>query len=282
MFRRVLGLLLCAGVVVFTRQALLETRGDASEEVEANYVPTATALGPMSLGYKEALADLLWMRALIFTGSHLGGHNVDAIVRYIDAITTLSPRFHHAYTWGGVTTIYAGSSEVTRTMVDGAIAIYERGLAEFPESHQLLFPLGMLLLHQVQSTPGYAAEERAELAARGAEYIRRAAAYGADPLVRQYAATLIRDHAGDELARQFLESQLATAEDEGYRRLLRKKLTELGGGKDIAALDRVRQTFTQEWQRHMPYAPDALYALIRDEHAGDEAPEDEVPVVVPR
>lgn len=274
MLRRILGLVLSIGIVALSHRALLDARSDAQEGAEAVYVPTPAALGPMSLGYKEALADLLWMRALIFTGSHLGGHNVHAIERYVDAIASLSPRFHQAYTWGGVATIYAGSSEVTRTMVDGAIAIYERGLEQYPESHRLLFPLGMLLLHQVQSTPGYAAEERAALAQRGAEHIRRAAAYGADPLVRQYAATLIRDHAGDELARQFLESQLATAEDEGYRRLLRKKLAELGGIQDIAALERVREAFTDEWQRHMPYASDALYAVIRDEQAGPGASAD--------
>jgi hypothetical protein len=64
----------------------------------------------------------------------------------------------------------------------------------------------MLLLHQVPSTPGYTDEERQQARAEGADLIRRAAAFGADPLVRQYAATLITDHATEQLARQFLES----------------------------------------------------------------------------
>lgn len=261
-----MALVLAAAVVMVAHRQLIAARSAFPDTYDVSYVPPAYALVPMSLGYREALADLLWMRALIFTGSRLEGNDRAAIGRYFDAITTLAPRFHHAYTWGGVTFVYSGTAVIDRPAVDDAIAVYRRGLQQFPESHQLLYPLGMLLLHQVRSTPGYTAQERTTMAAEGAELIRRAAAYGADPLVRQYAATLIREHAGDQLARQFLESQLATAESEDYRRVLLKKLADLGGETDVAALETVRQTFSAEHRALMPYAPDGLYAVIRDEH----------------
>lgn len=266
MWKQALALVVAAGLTVWLHHRLVDAREAFPPELDISYVPPAHTLGPMSLGYREALADLLWMRALIFTGSRMGGHDRAAIGRYVDAITALAPRFLHPYTWGGVTFIYSGTSHIDRAMVDDAIAIYRRGLHEFPESHALLYPLGMLLLHQVMSTPGYTEEERAQLRIEGAELIRQAAAYGADPLVRQYAATLIRDHADDQLARQFLESQLATVEDEGYRLLLLKKLRELGGSTDVAALERTREAFRAEHEAALPYVPDGLYAVIRDEH----------------
>jgi hypothetical protein len=86
-------------------------------------------------------------------------------------------------------------------------------------------------------------------------------------LVRQYAATLITDHATEQLARQFLESQLASAEDEDYRRLLRRKLERMGATDSIAEIEKTRNTFIGEQLAEMPYVPDSVYAVIRDEHA---------------
>jgi len=122
----------------------------------------------------------------------------------------------------------------------------------------------MLLTTQVGSTPGYSEEEKDELARYGVELIRRAAAFGADPLVRRYAASLITDYAAsDQLAIQFLESQLAGAEEEAHRRLLRRKLSRLTGKEHVEHIERVREEFTAELAEQRPYVPDTLWAVIR-------------------
>ncbi|HET6584429.1 MAG TPA: hypothetical protein VFG69_13300, partial [Nannocystaceae bacterium] len=236
-------------------------------ELDVLYVPPASYLPWMSLGYREALADLLWVRALIYSGEHLKDPDNAAIDRYVEAINFLSPRFHRPYLWGGITAVYGGQPKVTRDMVDSAITIYRRGLAEFPESHELLYPFGMLLLNQVPSTPGYTPAEHEAMRAEGIEAIRRAAAFGADPLVRQYAATLVAEHGADELAIQFLESQLAQAQDEDHRRMLRLKLEQLGGKGAAKRVEKVREAFLQELHAHAPYVPEVLWAVLRDEQA---------------
>ena len=190
-----------------------------------------------------------------------------AIGRYVEAVSGLAPRFERVYRWGGVTAIYGGSPTVTREMVDQSIDIYRRGLEQFPESHRLLYPLGMILTHQVGSTPGYTDEEREALAEEGVEYIKRAAAYGADPLVRQYAATLVADRSSGPLAIAFLQQELAQAEDEDYRRMLRRRLTQLGGKQSVTRVEAIRDEFAAEMADQTPYLPDSIYAVIRDERA---------------
>ena len=246
---------------------VLAQQQDLPAELDVLYVPPPGQLVPMACGFREALADLIWIRALIYTGETLGHSELAATFRYVDAITGLAPRFRRPYVWGGITAVYSGQAVIDRETVDHALDIYRRGLAEFPESHELLYPMGMLLLTQVPSTRGYSAAEIEAARAEGIELIRRAAAFGADPLVRQYAATLVSEHGERALAIQFLERQLAQAQDEDFRRLLRNKLSQLGGTASIERVTAVRESFVREHQARAPYVPEALWAVLRDDAA---------------
>jgi hypothetical protein len=247
-----------------TVHADVQTRREAfPPETDISYVPPAEQLKWMSVGYREALADLLWIRALVFAGEHIGKVDIEATDRFVDGITVLSPRFKRAYLWGGITAVYGASGTITRDHVDRAIRIYRRGLERFPESHEMLYAAGMLLTHQVGSTAGYSDAEKEAYAAEGIEMIRKAAAFGADPLVRRYAATLVAERGTDQLAIQFLESQLAQAEDEDHRRLLRSKLSQLAGTGAVEAIERTRAEFEAERRAQAPYVPDSIWAVIR-------------------
>jgi hypothetical protein len=137
-----------AAAALFAHDLLRWHRDRFPEDVDVLYVPPPQHLQPMSLGYREALADLIWVQALVFTGEHLGETDVHAVARYTEAITGLSPRFHQAYVWGGITPIYGGGAVVTREMVDRSIGNYRKAIEEFPESHKLLYAFGMLLTHR--------------------------------------------------------------------------------------------------------------------------------------
>lgn len=253
------------GLTGLAHRRVDERRAALPPARDLTVLPTPRALELMSLGYREALADLVWVRALVLAGERLGHTDAEMVERHVEAIATLAPRFHRPYLWGGITVVYGGEGRIDRALVDRAARIYREGLQRFPESHELLYALGMLLLHQVGSTPGYTEEEREALTAEGVELVRRAAAYGADPLVRRYAATLITEHATEALAVQFLESQLGQAEDEEHRRLLRRKLGRLGARAAVERIDRTRDAFMAELRRTAPYVPDGLYAVIRAE-----------------
>jgi hypothetical protein len=254
-------ILLLAGMLGTHRQ-LRDERARFPRDQDVLYLPPAQHLGPMSLGYREALADLIWIRAVIFAGDRVGATNYAWIMEYLEAIYSLAPGFRRPYAWGGVAFIYTGQN-VDRAMVDRAMALYERALFYFPEDHELLFAAGMLLTRDVQSLPGYTDAERAAAMEKGAAHIRKAAAFGAPPLVRELAATLVSQGGADQLAIQFLETQLMQTEDEGHRRLLRQKLEAAIGESELESLERTRDAFEAERKAERPYVPPDLYVLIR-------------------
>jgi hypothetical protein len=260
-----LALALLPGLIaamVWTHHGVREAREQFPRDQDLLYLPPAQHLAPMSLGYREALADLIWIRAIVFAGDRAGATNYAWIIQYLEAIYTLAPGFRRPYAWGGVAFIYSGEN-IDRAMVDRAMQLYRQGLQHFPEDHELLFAAGMLLTRDVQTQPGYTDEERRAAMTEGVAMIRKAAAFGAPPLVRQLAATLVSEGGTDALAIQFLESQLLQAEDENHRRLLLQKLEAVQGESATEALDQLRREFEAERQAKAPYLPPDLYALIR-------------------
>jgi hypothetical protein len=249
--------------MVVSHRGVKQARDEFPRDQDVLYLPPAEHLGPMSLGYREALADLIWIRAVIFAGDRIGATNYSWIMEYLEAIHSLAPQFRRPYAWGGVAFIYSGE-QVDRPMVDRAIALYRRGLEHFPEDHELLFAAGMLLTRDVQTVPGYSDAEKAAAMTDGAALIRKAAAFGAPPLVRELAATLVSEGGADQLAIQFLETQLLQAEDENHRRLLRQKLEAALGEAGTESIDRLRTEFEAERKAEAPYVPPDIYVLIRE------------------
>src|SRR5262245_27210880 len=96
-----LALVATATLALFAHDRLRFRRDRFPEDVDVLYVPPPGYLQPMSLGYREALADLIWVQALVFTGEHMGEDDLQSVTRYAEAITGLSPRFEQAYVWGG-------------------------------------------------------------------------------------------------------------------------------------------------------------------------------------
>ncbi|TPV93098.1 MAG: hypothetical protein B7733_22240 [Myxococcales bacterium FL481] len=264
----VLGTAVLAVATARLHTQLRTQRSAFPADADVLYLPAPAHLERMSLGYREAVADLVWCRAVVFVGDEAGGKNTAWIAKYLDAILHLAPRFRRPYDWAGVTFVYTGDQVITREMVDRAIAVYRRGLARFPEDHELLFALGMLLYRDVQSVAGYSELERKQAKAEGAEQLRRAAAFGAPPLVRQLAATLVDQFASDQLAIRFLETQLAHTSDPRYRRLLRNKLARLAGARLSAGVERLRGQFLAEREAEFPYVAETLYAVIRSAPMG--------------
>lgn len=261
---------LLLAAMIGTHRHLERERASFPRDQDVLYLPPAQHLAPMSLGYREALADLIWIRAVVFAGDRAGATNHEWIMEYLEAIYLLAPAFRRPYAWGGVAFIYTGD-HIDRAMVDRALALYDRALEHFPEDHELLFAAGMLLTRDVQSLPGYTEAERAAAMEEGAAYIRKAAAFGAPPLVRELAATLVSEGGADQLAIQFLETQLLQTEDENHRRLLRQKLEVAIGEAGLESLEQMRETFEEERKAERPYVPPDLYILIRD--ASDPSPQ---------
>jgi hypothetical protein len=88
------------------------------------------AVRRMALGYESVLADLYWMRAVVYYGGQrlltASPPNYDLLYSLLDLVTTLDPRFNIAYRFGAIFLAEAYPSGPGRP--DQAIALLERGI----------------------------------------------------------------------------------------------------------------------------------------------------------
>lgn len=244
------------------RHALTLSRSAKLSKESLMYLPPAERLDPMSLGYKEALADLIWLRAVVFAGNSDNRDKSNWLARYVSTINHLAPSFRQPYVWGGVVSIYSGK-EIDRAMIDQAVEIMREGVQRFPEDHELLFNLGMVLYRDYASLGDLAPALVEEKKQEGVKLIRRAAAFGASPLIRRLAASLDVEDGDDALEAEFLRRQLLRADDPALRRLLRKKLNALKLGHQVEKLELARKAFIEDHTKQYPYLPMTLYAVLR-------------------
>lgn len=255
---------ICIGFGAATvRKSAEKQRDPKALEESLIYLPPPERLRGMSLGYSETLSDLIWLRAVIFTGTVKNGQKLDWIARYVQTINFLNPKFRRPYLWGAVVTIYNGK-EIDRSMLDQSVAILREGIERFPEDHELLFNLGMILYRDYGSLGTLDPELVESYKKEGAQLIRKAAAFGASPLIRQLAASLEVEGNDRALEVEFLEHQLLRAEDEGLRRLLRKKLGEALSEQGLKSIEARRKAFLEAHQQQFPYLPAPVFALLQD------------------
>lgn len=262
--RRFLALLsipLAGGLAWFSRACLDTKRSGDLEQESLLYLPPAHHLDPMSLGYKEALADLVWLRAVVFAGNSINRNRSNWLLRYVSTINHLAPNFRQPYVWGGVVSIYNGQA-VHREMIDQAVAIMREGVERFPEDHELLFNLGIILYRDYESLGDVDPEIIDSYKQEGVKLIRRAAAFGASPLIRRLAASLDTKDSNDALEAEFLRRQLLRADDPALQELLKRKLAQLDLSHEAEELEQAREAFISEHAQAFPYLPLALYALL--------------------
>lgn len=102
------------------------------------YIPNARFTKAASLGFHAVLADLLWVRAVVYFGEHyLTDEDYSWLYRILDAVTTLDPKNILAYRFGG------SLLALEQQDVEKSIALLEKGIRNNPgEDWRLYFLLG--------------------------------------------------------------------------------------------------------------------------------------------
>lgn len=145
------------------------------------YLPPAEWLPVLSLGWDEAAADLIWMRALIYFGEefqHSG--QVAHVFDYADAIVALDPHFLAAYRWMGMAGLYRPQA-ITVEDVERSIAFMKRGAELFPDDGELAWNIGAALVFELPGLLGDDAEAVRSARERGLPYLMKAVRLGAAP-----------------------------------------------------------------------------------------------------
>jgi hypothetical protein len=176
---------------------------------EKLYLPSGKFVKQMSLGYREVVADVVWLSAVQYYGDfRKGNHDLTYFRGLIDITTTLDPHFIFAYLFGALVV-----SEDVGAFGDG-MDILKQGMARNPNSWQLPFEIGFLNFVDRKDTR--TAARYFELASKmpGApEYAERFAAFvysragDAESSIRMWEE--YREHAENPLLKEMAERYIA-------------------------------------------------------------------------
>jgi tetratricopeptide (TPR) repeat protein len=244
------------------RQAAQQRFSATQTYEDIYYLPPPHQLVVASLGYRAALADAIWMKALVYFGDELAHRgDVSNLFRYTDAMLTLDETFRRVYRWVASAAIYR-TGDVTREDIQRAIGYLERGTRLFPDDGELAWDLGATYAYElVPMLP--IGPLREEARRKSLDYLEVAALRGAGPawLGLQTAAQL--DSLGrKEQALRHLQDLYATATDPAIKRTLEDRLAALQTAAYAEAMRAAAQEFEANRTRDFPYMSATLYLLV--------------------
>ncbi|MCC7535899.1 MAG: hypothetical protein IT379_06790 [Deltaproteobacteria bacterium] len=230
--------------------------------VDVYYLPPASVLPVLTLGYRDAAASLVWCRALVYYGEELVHRGaVQHVFDYVEAITALDPDFRHAYLWIATTGIYRGTA-TGEPEVRRVIEFLERAVARWPDDGELRYQLGATYAFEL--VPYLPADRRPEAKARGVEELTIAARLGHGPryLALTNVTQLLRLGRAEQAA-QHVEEMLAVTRDDDTREQLLIRLAQLRSEAYAEGFRSAFQGLRDERMRSMPYVTDELFSFLR-------------------
>jgi len=215
--------LLAGGLTVGAARGLETHAPDPIGDENLVYLPDASRLRPLALGYDNVLADVLWFRTISYFGAHV---ETDRAYPWLEAmcnlVTDLDPRAFHAYQFGGLILPWEAKDP------DAGIRLLEKGLAQFPDSW---------LLHYYVGVVHYLFKNDPETAASQLE--QAAALPDAPAMVARFAA-LLRTRQGDPAtAIAVLEQMLESTTSESTRAVLQESLVDARAARDGEVLTKL-------------------------------------------
>ena len=126
-----------------------EAASTHAEGIDEPYAPSPASAPIVFLGFREAFADLFWIR---LTG-YFGGPDstADGVASLVEAINGLDPRYHRPYEYGARAVTIAQHG-VTQDSYVRSLAILERGIKEFPDDWKLPMLAGQIYTQDLETT----------------------------------------------------------------------------------------------------------------------------------
>jgi hypothetical protein len=171
------------------------------------WLRSGEALKRMALGYDMVVADLYWMRAVVYYGGQrlqtTAPPNYDLLYALLDLVTTLDPRFNIAYRFGAIFLAEAYPSGPGRP--EQAIALLQRGI-ERTGRWEYMHDIGFVYYWWLRDY------------VRAAEWFERAAAVPGSPAwLKPLAATTLAV-GGDRRTSRTIWQQLLDSSDTEWLR----------------------------------------------------------------
>jgi tetratricopeptide (TPR) repeat protein len=214
-------------------------------------------LSALSLGYRAALADLLYTSTVISHGVHHEEHRrFEYVGQYLDSIIELDPYFCQPYRYADTLIIYQAIGNPSVDDIRHARRILEKGLEMCPTDGHLWLSAGQFMAYiGVQFlTSG---EEKAAFRLAGAKMLARAAELVTDNQNAQWqtlgAAGIFTQEGQREAAIAFLDRVYRVTDDPELRENVLRKLQLLREEKRFELLKRHAEAFSTVWERDLPF-----------------------------
>lgn len=195
------------------------------------------------LGYKNLVADIYWMRAVVYYGGKrresaakqdAGAKpdtNFDLLYPLLDLVTTLDPHFRVAYRFGAIFLTEAYPAGPGRP--DLAIALLQRGIEQDNGRWEYMEDIGFVYYWWIKDY------------AKAAEWFKRAGEQpGAPSWLAPLAATTLAE-GGDRQSARFLWTQLLSSDIQWLRNNAELRLQQLDAMDQIDDLNRRIAAFAQ-------------------------------------
>jgi hypothetical protein len=254
------GLVAIATVAIgFVRAPAAAVEQHVKQTSDVYLMPPPEQVVTLSMGYRSALADLLWSHVLVSQGLHtMEKRRFENLTRLLDTIIALDPTFRDPYLFADALITFQAST-TPREEVLKAREIMERGTKHLPLDGEIWLVLGQFVGFIAPASPGYLRdeEEKKQWRLDGARYLARAAELGGDDANISWQAlggAGILGRAGELSARiRFLERTLATTDDEELQQKLREQLGRLRAERGMSAYEARLDELRKIWRRDLPH-----------------------------
>ncbi|WP_437683725.1 hypothetical protein [Sorangium sp. So ce131] len=239
------------------RAPAADTEQRVKETSDIYVLPPPDEVVTLSLGYRSALADLLWSHVLVSQGLHtIERRRFENLTLLLDAINALDPTFREPYLFADALITFQANT-TPRDEVVKAREIMERGVRSRPLDAELWLVLGQFVAFIAPA--GYLTDpaEKAQWRLDGARMLQRAAELGGGDASISWQAlggAGILGRAGEREAQiRFLQRTLAVTDDEELQKNLREQLDHLLGDRAAEAYRRRLDGFGEIWRRDLPF-----------------------------
>lgn len=259
----VVALALAAVIGTSLRRGAMRTYFATQTYEDVYYLPDTAWLPVLSLGHREAAADLVFTRALLYMGDEFYERgDLENAFRYADAMIALDPDFRAAYEWIATAGIYRPHG-VTLDDHYRTLRYLERAVARFPNDGELEWQLGAAMAYELAPILPASSPDRARLRAAAREHFIRAATLGAGPEWLAYSNAMDQAEAGEvERALRHLRTLHAVTSDDTVRTEIEHRIETLEGESAANTLRAAREDFVRRHREEFPYIPETLYMLL--------------------
>lgn len=254
------GLAVTAHALAESANAQRAGGGDDTDEAAAPYAPSPSMAPYAVLGYREAGADYLWVRALGYFGG--GGASARGVRDLVVAIAALDPAFEEPMEWGA-TAMQSFTMKLTQDDYHEVLRVLAAAMERFPGNYHLPQRAGEIYaLRLTSDDPAELRRYRQE----GARLLSRAVHVPGAPKRLGTLVAHLRSELGQrDLAIRDLRELILYTSDGNTRRVLIDKLAKLTNGQSETIdyeLEVEARRFDEAWQRDRPELRPVDYAVI--------------------